>query len=155
MIRLLIIVVALFCLVGTASIAGSSPDYNNALRLVVITDDEGIHYAHGCAFYELRNLLADGASNAAEIVADTGVPTYEIRLLGKFGERTVYLGNYWLVTPDGTVPLTTATYSRIIELIETRKGQGVATAGINTSVRSALEQILDPAYIEDDRCSTR
>ena len=149
------LLVSIFCLVVSLSHADAVGDYREAQRIVVITDDEGIHYAHGCAFYELRDLLADGARNVTDTVNIGDAPLYEIRVLGKFGKTTVYVGDHWIDTIEGTALLPSAAYDRVVELIERRKGQGVAKVKIGASIQRALDHILSPVYVEENRCSNR
>lgn len=143
------------CLASGLSFADAVNEFSDAQRIVVITEDEGIHYARGCAFYEFRDLLAENVGNDSAPAAATAPQLYEIRMLGKFGERTVYLGDRRIQTAEGTVSVPTDTYDRMVELIEKRKGQGVAAANVDTSVKRALIQIQDPAYVEEKRCSNR
>ena len=143
------------CLAPGLSYADAANEYRDAQRIVVITDDEGIHYAHGCAFYELRDLIAESIGNA-EVSADGTAPQlYEVRVLGKFGERVVYVGDHQIKTAENTVLVPIDAYGRIIELIEKRRGQGVSTAKVEQSVKRALAQIQDPVYLEENRCSSR
>lgn len=150
-----IMLLSICCLAIGMSHADSVGNYREAQRIVVITDVEGIHYAHGCAFYELRDLLVDGTSNVTDTGSMADTPLYEIRVLGKFGKSTVYVGDHWMGTPEGASLLPSATYDRVVELIEMRKGQGVAKAKISKSIQRALDRILDPVYVEENRCSSR
>lgn len=151
----LVIIFTLSCLAANLSQADATSDYRDALRIVVITDVEGIHYASGCAFYELRDLISEGAVNSANTMGKAGNPLYEIRVLGKTGEKPVYVGDHWISTSEGAASLSSATYDRIVELVEMRKGQGVTKARINASIRRALEHIQDPTFVEEHRCTTR
>lgn len=148
-----IMVFSTFCLAFNLSLAEAVGDYREAVHIVVITDDEGIHYARGCAFYNLRDQLIEGVDNIDYTHSIDDSPLYEIRLLGKFGEETIYVGDHWLNTQDGTSLLSSATYDRVVALIENRIGSGVAKAKVDSSIEKALDRILDPLYVEDNRCS--
>lgn len=151
----LVIIFTLSFLAANLSQADATSDYRDALRIVVITDDEGIHYASGCAFYELRDLISEGAVSSTYTMAKADDPLYEIRVLGKAGEKSVYVGDHWIGNSEGATSLSSATYERIVELVERRKGQGVTQARIDASIRRALEHIQDPAFVEEHRCTTR
>ena len=148
---LLLLVVG--CVASGHLYADAANVYRDAQRIVVVMDNEGVHYAHGCAFYELRDLIAENVDNAA-ITADAAAPrNYEIRVLGKFGEKTVYVGDHQIMTAERTVAVPDAAFARIVKLIEKRRGQGVASAFVEASVKQALARIQDPAYVEENRCS--
>lgn len=127
----------------------------DSLRIVVITDDEGIHYERGCAFYELRELLAENESNASDAIDRSDVPLFEVRLLGKPGNSTVYVGDHWMSTSAGTALLPSKAYERIAALVERRIGAGVPISKIDTSIRRASKRIQDPTYVEENRCTKR
>lgn len=134
--------------------AGETTNIHDAIRIVVVTDDEGIHYEHGCGFYELRELLAENEAHVSEAPDLAVDPLYEIRVLGKSGKSTVFVGDHWLITSAGTALLPTATYERITELIQMRKGQGVPKPRLEASIRRASKRIQDPGYVEENRCES-
>lgn len=137
------------------SYADAANEYGYAQRIVVITDDEGIHYAQFCAFYELRDLIAENVNNDVVPAGGAAPRLYEIRVLGKFGERVVYVGDHQISTEKGTVFVPIDAYRRIVELIEKRRGQGVSTAKVEPSVKQAIARIQSPLYVEEDRCLTK
>ena len=143
------------CLASDLSYADAANEYSIAQRIVVITEDEGIHYARGCAFYELRDLIAENVDGDSVTAAATTPQLYEIRFLGKFGEKTVYLGDRQIQATEGTFWVPPDSYDRIVELIEKRRGQGIAVANVDASTKVALTQIRDPAYVEEKHCSSR
>ncbi len=142
-------------LASDLSCADAENEYRDAQRIVVITDDEGIHYAQFCAFYELRDLIAENVGNDEVPAGGTAPALYEVRVLGKFGERVVYVGDHQITTDKNTALVPTDAYARIVKLIEKRRGQGVSAAMIGPSVRRALARIQRPEYIEENRCSAR
>jgi hypothetical protein len=125
---------------------------HDAIRIVVVTDDEGIHYEHGCVFYELRKLLAANESRVSIAMDLTDDPLFEVRVLGKSGNSTVYVGDHWMSTSAGIALLPTEAYERITELVEMRKGSGVPKSYIDESIRRASKRIQDPIYVEENRC---
>lgn len=149
----------LFLVVGWlasgASYAGAANELRDAQRIVVITDDEGIHYAQFCAFYELRDLVSESVGNDVISLDGAAHRLYEIRVLGKFGERVVYIGDHWIKTAENTALIPIVDFGRIVDLIEKRRGQGVSPAKVDLSVKRALSQIQDLAYVEENRCRTR
>ncbi|MEQ8206031.1 MAG: hypothetical protein RIA65_07640, partial [Woeseia sp.] len=114
--------------------------------------DEGIHYERGCAFYELRAILARSESAAKGPIDRSKVPLFEVRLIGKAGASTLYLGEHWMRTSTGTATLPTGDYERIVALVDKRKGEGVPTAKLEASIRRATKLIQHPKYVEDKRC---
>ena len=134
-------------------VAGDTNQIRDAIRFVVITDDEGIHYERGCVFYELRELLAENESNAIDAVDLSDVPLFEVRLLGKSGNSTIYVGDHWMSTSAGTTLLPNKVYERIAALVEMRKGEGVPKSKIDTSIRRASKRIRHPNYVEENRCT--
>ena len=144
---------------GVVSVASAFADpsaaIRNSQRIVVVTDSEGIHYAHGCAFYEMRDLLADGTRSTTELVSVNGEAQFEIRILGKTGDTPAQLGDRWIRIDGQAFSLSDATYDRIIALIDARKGAGVGKQRVANSIQAALEQIQDPAYVEQNRCQQR
>lgn len=143
---------AVGCLASDFSCAEPANDYRAAQRIVVITDSEGIHYAQFCAFYELRDLVAENVDNDVVAIGGTAQHLYEIRVLGKFGERVVYVGDHWIRTAESTALIPIGDFGRIVQLIEKRRGQGVIPDKLELSVERALKQIRKPAYVEDKRC---
>ena len=137
------------------SYADSASEFRDAQWIVVITANEGIHYARGCAFYELRDLIAENVGNGAASTDGTAHHLYEIRVLGKLGERLVYVGDHWITTAENTALIPIDDFSRIVQLIEKRRGSGVSPAMVDPSVKRALARIQDPAYVEDNRCSNK
>lgn len=123
-----------------------------AVRMVVIANDEGIHFAHGCTFYELRGLIADVADNVSKSTNTKGKALYELRLLGVAGQSTIHIGDHWMRTPDGAAPIPATAFIRIRELIENRKGQGVKKRRIEASIKRALTIVQSPGFVEDNRC---
>ena len=121
---------------GFSNADSSVDEYRHAQQIVVVTDYEGIHYAPGCAFYELRDLIASNVGNLVIPASATGPDLYEIRVLGKFGEKVVYVGDHQIKSVEGTVFVPTDAYGRIVELIEMRRGSGVSTAKVDLSVKS-------------------
>lgn len=150
-----IIIIALSFVWLLAAHAEKETSIGDAIRIVVITENEGIHYERGCAFYEFRELLAENESNA--LVADdlSDVPLFEVRLLGTSGNSTVYVGDHWVSTSAGTILLPNKTYERIAALVEMRKGEGVPKSKIEMSIRRASKRIQDPNYVEENRCAER
>lgn len=153
--RATLTIVSLCCVFGDVASADANNLIRNSQRIVVITEAEGIHYAHGCGFYELRDLLADGSMASIESNDGFGDALYEIRLLGKNGETVAQLGDHW-INIESTVSLISASaYARVVELIRKREGQGVGKARIESSISSALTEIRSPTYVEENRCASR
>ena len=144
---------AAFTLALSTQLIADEPIYiRDAIRIVVVTDNEGIHYQSGCAFYELRALLAANESNASQDVVLSGDSLFEARVLTRSGNSTVYLGDHWMSTDAGTALLTTTSYERITALVQMRKGEGVRKPKIEASIRRASERIQDPIYVEENKC---
>ena len=137
---------------STQLIADETIYIRDAIRIVVITDDEGIHYERGCAFYELRDLLAANENNASHEVGPSGDPLFEVRVLTRSGNSTVYVGDHWMRTAVGTALLTTSTYERIAVLVQKRMGAGQPISKVDSSIRRASKLIQGPIYVEDNRC---
>ena len=144
---------AVLLAVSTQSVADETYPIRDAIRMVVITGDEGIHYERGCPFYELRALLADNESKATGANASSNESLFEIKLIGKAGTRTLFVGDRWMRTSTGTAVLSVEVFERITALIESRKGAGVPKARIEASVRRATKLIQHPKYVEDQRCA--
>jgi hypothetical protein len=144
-----------FCLVVGSAYADSTDGYRDAQRIIVITDDEAIHYARFCGFYELRELLMESVENVSDSISMAGAPKFEVRVLAKSGEQKAYVGDHWISTDEGTALIPSATYERILEYVEMRKGQGTAKSTISKSVQQILGRIQDPAYVEQNMCSKR
>lgn len=142
-------------LASGVSYADLANEYHDAQRIVVITGDEGIHYAQFCAFYELRDLIAKNVGNNVVTIDGAAHQLFEIRILGKFGERVVYVGDHWIRTAENTALIPIDDFGRIVHLIEKRRGQGVSPAKVELSVERALAQIQNSAYVEQKHCSTR
>lgn len=132
--------------------AGETPSIHDAIRIVVVTDDEGIHYESGCGFYELRELLAAHERDVSQALDFADNPLFEVRVLGKSGTSTVYVGNHWMSTSAGTALLPTKVYERITALVQMRKGEGVRRPKIEASIRRASERIQDHIYAEVNKC---
>ncbi len=154
MTRTLIIALSLMWLLA-AHAKGGEISIGDAIRIVVITEDEGIHYERGCAFYEFRELLAENESIA--LVADelADAPLFEVRLIGRSGTSPIYVGDHWMSTTAGTSLLPGKAFERISTLIERRKGTGVPESKIDTTIRQASKRIQDPNFVEDNRCAER
>ncbi len=135
--------------------ADSTDGYRDAQRIIVITDDEAIHYAQFCGFYELRELLTESVENVSDSIDVAGTPKFEVRILAKSGEYKAYVGDHWISTDRGSALIPSATYERIVEYVEKRKGQGQPKAKVNTSIQQILDRIQDPAYVEQNMCSKR
>lgn len=133
-------------------IAADAPPVRDAIRMIVITGDEGIHFERGCAFYELRAILARNESAASGAIDRSKEPLFEVRLIGKAGNSTLFLGEHWMRTSAGTAMLPAADYERIVALVEKRKGEGVPTDKLDASIRRATKLIQHPKYVEDKRC---
>lgn len=134
-------------------VSAETNQVRDAIRIVVITENEGIHYERGCVFYEFRELLAENESNA--LVADdlSDAPQFEVRLIGKSGNSTIYVGDHWMRTTAGTTLLPNKAYERITALVEMRKGEGVPKSKIDMSIRRASKRIQDPNFVEENRCT--
>ena len=145
--------IAAFCLVSGPVVADSIDGFRDAQRIIVITDNEAIHYASFCAFYEIRELLSEGLKDASESISVPGVAKYEVRALARSGEYTARIGDHWIQTKEGTALLSTARYERILALIEPRLGKGAPKAKTGKAVRQILARIQDPAYVEENLCS--
>lgn len=152
-IRISVVSLLLICLCVNAAGDDSGNSIGESLRLVVIANDEGIHYAHGCAFYELRGLIADAATGVSKSAEAKGKPLYDVRLLAKGGQNTVHIGDHWIRTAAGVARIPSDKYQRIVELIENRKGQGIKKRRIEASVKRALAIVQSPDYVEDNRCA--
>lgn len=131
------------------------PSIGDAIRLVVITESEGIHYERGCTFYDFRELLAENESNSLITDDLSETPLFEIRLIGRSGTSTVYVGDHWMSTAAGTTLLPSKAYERIVTLIERRKGAGVPKSKIDMTIRRASKRIQDPSFVEENRCAER
>jgi len=142
-----------FCLLVGSAYADSTDGYRDAQRIIVITNDEAIHYAYACGFYELRDLLAESVENVSDSLSMSGTPAFEVRVLGKSGEHKAYVGDHWISTAEGAALIPSATYDRIVEMVERRKGQGETKSTVSKSVQQILGRIQDPAYVEENRCS--
>lgn len=138
--------------ISVTLLAGEAPRIHDSIYIVVITDDEGIHYAGGCAFYDLRDLLAASEEYASTSVDLTDDPLFEVRALGKSGNTTAYVGDHWMRTSAGTALLPTKTFKRITELVQMRKGSGVRQSIIEASIRQVSKRIQDPIYVEENKC---
>ena len=149
------ILAAIYCLAVTSTHADPADRFREAQRIVVITQSEAIHYAQFCGFYELRELLADGISNVSMAVEPMESPLFEVKLLGQAGEITAHVGDHWIGTADGVALLPSARYDRLMEIVNNRKGSGVAEAKIDESIQRALKKIQDTAYIEQNMCASR
>ena len=147
--------VALSLLLMLGARAEEAPSIGDTQRIVVISNGEGIHYAHGCAFYELRDLISKGVRDTSKRIGTPDTPFFEVRLIGKSGVSTVYVGDHWMSATGRVAVLTSATYDRILKLVEKRKGGGVPTSRIEKSVRAALSEIQRPTYEEENRCANR
>ncbi len=153
-----IVFVILVSVIGfdfSSAYADTLSGYRDAQRIIVITDDEAIHYASFCLFYELRELLVDSVGNVSAAVSMTEAPTFEIKVLSKSGEYTAFIGDHWIRTVDGTALLTSASYERIVESVERRRGEGQPKAKVNRSIQQILKRIKDPAYLEQNMCRNR
>lgn len=146
---------AIACLSAGLSTAGEAHDVTNAQRFVVITADEGIHYAKFCGFFELRELLASNVGNATVSISAPSRALYEIRMLGRGGEAVVHIGDHWIESSKGVALLPSATFERIVEMVDHRKGSGVPKRKIEASVRQALKRIQRPGYVEENGCPSR
>ena len=149
-----LILVSICCLAASLAQADSVDRIREAQRIVVITHDEGIHYAQFCGFYELRELLAESIVNVSEAVETTDSPLFEVKVIDKAGETTAYVGDHWISTDSGVALLSSATYDRLVELVDMRRGSGVAKAKIDASVQRALNQLRDPEYAEQNMCAS-
>ena len=138
---------------STQLIADETVYIGDAIRIVVVTDDEGIHYERGCAFYELRDLLAENEDNTSRAMELLDDPLFEVRVLGRSGNSTVFVGDHWMSTSAGTVLLPTKTYERITALVQMRKGEGQPISKIDASIRRVSKRIQDPIYVEENRCA--
>lgn len=147
------IAVSLLLMLGAC--AEEAPSVEDTQRIVVIKDGEGIHYAHGCAFYELRDLLWEGVGDSSKQIGIPDTPFFEVRLIGKSGVSTVHVGDHWASTAGRVTVLTSATYARILKLVEKRRGGGVPESKIEKSVQAALSEIQRPTYVEENRCPQR
>lgn len=145
---------AIYLVVGSAH-ADSTDGYRDAQRIIVITDDEAIHYAQFCGFYELRELLTESIENVSDSISMAGSPKFELRVLAKSGEQRAYVGDHWISTDEGTALIPSATYERIVEMVEMRKGKGGKKSAVSKSVQQILGRIQDPAYVEQNMCSKR
>ena len=144
---------ALILAVSPQLVAAETNQVRDAIRLVVITENEGIHYERGCAFYEFRELLAENESNALFANDLSDAPLFEVRLIGKSGNSTIYVGDHWMSTTAGTALLPSKAYERIAALVEMRKGEGVPESKIDMSIRRASKRIQDPNFVEENRCA--
>jgi hypothetical protein len=147
--------VSTFCLIANPAYSDSIEGYRDAQRIIVITDDEAIHYAQFCGFYELRELLTESVENVSDSISVAGVPKFEVRVLAKSGEYQAYVGDHWISTDEGAALIRPATYKRILEHVEMRKGHGAAKSTVGKSVQQILGRIQDPAYVEQDMCPKR
>jgi hypothetical protein len=147
------IAVSLLLMLGAR--AEEAPSVEDTQRIVVIRNGEGIHYAHGCAFYELRDLLWEGVGDSSKQKGMPDTPFFEVRLIGKSGVSTVNVGDHWVSTAGGVTLLTAATYARILKLVEKRRSGGVPESKIEKSVQAALSEIQRPTYVEENRCPQR
>lgn len=138
---------------GSVSIADDAEPYAKAFRIVVFTADEGIIFANACRFYELRDILAESAINVSAEHRETGnAHVFEIRMLGKDGEHTLYVGDRWIASPDGMTHIDAARYKRIADIVAERKGQGGPKDTVKALIGRYLADIKDPNYVEDNRC---
>jgi len=151
--RAVFIAVSLLLMLGSR--AEEAHSVGDAQRIVVIRAGEGIHYAHGCAFYELRDLLLEGVDGLSQEVGTPDAPSFEVRLIGKSGVSTVYVGDHWISSEGRVAVLASATYDRILKLVEKRKGGGVPESKMEKSVQVALSEIKRPTYVEENRCPNR
>lgn len=147
--------VSTFCMTAGPAYADSTDGYRDAQRIIVITDDEAIHYAQFCGFFELRELLAESVENVSDSVSVAGAPKFEVRVLAKSGEYRAYVGDHWISTNEGTALIPSANYERILRYVENRRGQGASKSTVNKSVQQILGRVQDPAYVEQDMCSQR
>lgn len=144
---------AVLILLLPVSQAEEASTIDDALRIVVVGNGEGIHYAHGCYFYELRSLLSQGFMEDKKSDELPDAPLYEVRLIGKSGVANAYIGDHWISIAGRVGILSPAQFDRILVLIEDRKGQGVRESALEESVQAALSKIQDSSYLEDNRCS--
>ena len=142
----------LFIVFSNVAKANSVDDVRSAQRIVVLDDSEGIVFSNFCGFYELRALVVKGLRGA--VGDDTGLsnPLYELRILGRFGETIVYIGDHWIKSQDGASSLSDATFERIVELVSRRKGQGIPLSKVDSVNARAIRQFNRSDYKEDNRC---
>ena len=133
--------------------AEEASSLEDGLRIVVVGNGEGIHYAHGCYFYELRSLLSQGFMENTKTDDLPGAPLYKVRLIGKSGVANADIGDRRISIAGGVGILSPDQFDRILVLIEDRKGYGVTEATIEQSVQLALAENQDSSYLEDNRCS--
>ena len=138
-----------------AAHAEEETSIGDAIRIVVITENEGIHYERGCAFYEFRELLAENEIDA--LVADdlSDAALFEVRVIGKSGNFRIYVGDHWMSTIAGTTLVPSKAYERIAALVEMRKGEGAPKSKIDMTIRRASKRIQDPNFVEENRCAER
>ena len=148
----LLLVVIIFVL-SPRLVASETYEIRDAIRIVAITTDEGIHYERGCAFYELRELLVENERNAKVSTDRSSISLFEFRLIGKSGNSTIYVGDHWMRTSAGTTLLKKEAYARIVAIVEMRKGAGVPKSKIDKSIRRATKLIRHPKYVEENRCA--
>ncbi|MDO3381249.1 hypothetical protein [Gilvimarinus algae] len=148
---LIMISILLYLAVGTAR-SNSIDEASTAQRIVVLNESEGIVYAHFCAFYELRALIADGLSGAKEDEVGLSSPMYELRMLSRSGESTVYIGDHWIQSSDGMFSLSSEVFERIVELVSSREGRGIPLSKVEAYNAKAIRQFRRPDYKEDNRC---
>ena len=135
--------------------AGDVSSIDDSQRIVVITDGEAIHYARGCVFYKLRGLISESVRTLADPPRIPNDAIFEVRVLGVDGETTLLVGDNGISSTDGSALPSDSTMSRVFELVEMRRGQGVRGSKIETSIQSALAEIQSPTYVEEDRCPNR
>ena len=148
-----------FLCIGGLTVGPAHADQSNEIRIaqhiVVITPDEGIHYARFYGFYELREILSESIADLSEALTTAGSPLFEVRAIGTDSELTAHIGDHWISTEDGVAILSPPVFKRLIELIEKRKGHGVPLPDLEASIQHAADQIRDPAYVEQDMCDSR
>ena len=140
----------LFCGVSAAA----ETNVSEAQWIVAETDDEVIHYATFCGFFELRTLLHNALKNGSVPGNGMSDQTLTFHVIGKNGVSRIAIGPEWISIEDNVTVLDHESYSNILALVKKRAGRGASKKNIENKIASIHEKIADPAYRAENRCST-
>ena len=140
----------LFC--GVSAVAET--DISEAQWIVAETNDEIIHYATFCGFFELRALLRNAVNDGSQPSSAMSDQTLTFHLIGKNGVSRIAIGPEWISVEDNVTTLDHESYLNILALVKNRFGRGAPKKNVEKKIASIHERIVDPAYKVENRCST-
>ena len=136
-----LVISALMIANGYMSSVFANPGVRDAEHMVVVTSTEAIHFKDGGAFFEMKEVLANGVLNENTVeVKGHESKAADLYLIGGGELKELQIGPTWVKSANSVHPLSTEAAARFWHIVESREGTGTNLNRLEQDLEFLVEE---------------